>query len=411
MLSEGFIFILEIPLSSILVASFEKKKILRYNKLRSIHSKLTFLEDKISNLDYVTDILLPYPIHLGVLVKILRYWIKDTPSLHLLILFFYEYNYIKNNIFFTSNTLLQIKDKNYSYLYLIHNYYIYEFEYIIMFIQKKSSYLKYISYAVFLERIYFNEKIGFILKMFFVYFNVFPSILQHFIEDPLIHYVRYKGNVIILLKGNLKGNLILINKSKLYIVNLWQYSFNFWSQPYSRIITRIINKQLINYLFSYIVYFSNINILIKAFRIKTIMLDNYFIVTILIKELYNKISPISIIRSLAKANFCTIRGKPIGQARLTHFSDYDIIYHFCQIYKNLFYYHSGSSNKISLYRLKYILQISCAKTLTHKHKGKAHFFKKLELLEIFLLEKEKFPLFNLHKKRIWYLSIIQKNLV
>nr|QII91315.1 maturase K [Gastrodia elata] len=401
MLLEGFLFILEIPLSSKLVASFEKKKILIYNKLRSIYSKLTFLEDKISSLNYVTDILIPYPIHFGILVKILQCWIKDAPSLHLLILFFYEYNQIKDDLFFTSNTILQIK---YSYLYLLHNYYIYEFEYIIMFIQKKSSYLKSIDYANFLERIYFNKKLVVMLNMCFVYFNAFPSILQQFIEDPLIHYIRYKGNLIILLKGNIFLNLILIiiNKRELYLVNLWQYYFNFWSHPYYR----IINKQLINYLFYSIgiVYFSNI--LRKSLRIKNIMLENYFVLTILIKELYNIVPSSYLIKSLAKANCCTTKGKPIGKLILTHLSDSDIIYHFCKIYNNLFYYHNGSSNLNKIYFLKYILQLSCVQTLTHKHKGKVNFFTNFKVLEIFLLAEEKLTLYKLHKKCIWYFNII-----
>ncbi|KAF3642117.1 hypothetical protein FXO37_22658, partial [Capsicum annuum] len=87
MISEGFVFIMEIPFSLRLISSlsfFKGKKILNSYNLRSIHSTFSFLEDNFSHLNYVLDILIPYPVHLEILVQTLRYWVKDASSLHLL---------------------------------------------------------------------------------------------------------------------------------------------------------------------------------------------------------------------------------------------------------------------------------------------------------------------------------------
>ncbi|CAN4128263.1 unnamed protein product [Withania somnifera] len=62
----------------------KSKKILKSHNLRSIHSTFPFLEDNFSHLNYVLDILIPYPVHMEILVQTLFYWVKDASSLHLL---------------------------------------------------------------------------------------------------------------------------------------------------------------------------------------------------------------------------------------------------------------------------------------------------------------------------------------
>nr|CAH1028163.1 unnamed protein product [Xylosma spiculifera] len=87
MISEGFAVIVEIPFSLRLVSSLERSEIVKSHNLRSIHSIFPFLEGKFPHLNYVSDGLIPYPIHLEKLVQILRSWVKDPSSLHLLRLF------------------------------------------------------------------------------------------------------------------------------------------------------------------------------------------------------------------------------------------------------------------------------------------------------------------------------------
>ena len=103
--------------------------------------------------------------------------------------------------------------------------------------------------------------------------------------------------------------------------------------------------------------------------------------------------------------------------RFLWFSSFD---RFVRICRNLSHYYSGSSKKKSLYRVKYILRLSCVKSLVRKHKSTVRaFLKRLgsELLEEFLMEEEHvlallFPRasstsrrFYLYRGRIWYLDI------
>nr|AWO76671.1 maturase K [Pelexia olivacea] len=406
-LSEGFGVILEISFSSRLVSSFEEKKRPKSQNLRSIHSIFPFLEDKFSHLNSVSDLLIPHPIHLEILVQILQCWIKDVPSLHLLRFLFHKYNNLKSII--TSKKSIHVFSKRKKrFFWFLHNFYVYECEYLFLFLRKKSFYLRSTSFGVFLERTHFYGKTEYLLV---VYLNSFQRILW-FLKDPFIHYVRYQGKVILASKGT----LILMNKWKFHLVHFWQFYFHFWSQPY-----RIHIKQLPNYSFSFLGYF--LSVPKKTLVVRNKMLENSFLINTLTNKLDTIVPVISLIGSLAKAQFCTISGHPISKPIWTDLSDSDILDRFCQICRNLCRYHSGSSKKQVLYRINYILRLSCARTLARKHKSTVRtFMRRLGsiFLEEFVMEEEQvfsfiflqkrpFSLHGLHRERIWYLDIIRMN--
>nr|AUD07961.1 maturase K [Eria pilifera] len=407
MVSEGFGVILEIPFSSRLVSSLEEKRIPKSQNLRSIHSIFPFLEDKLSHLNYVSDLLIPHPIHMEILVQILQCWIKDVPSLHFLRLFFHEYHNLKSLIISKKSIYVFSKRKK-RFFWFLHNSYVYECEYLFLFLRKKSSYLRSISYGVFLERTHFYGKIEYLIA---VYCNSFQSTLC-FLKDTFIHYVRYQGKAILASKGT----LILMKKWKFHLVNFWQSYFHFWFQPY-----RIHIKQLPNYSFSFLGYFSSV--LKNPLVVRNQMLENSFLINTLTNKLDTIVPVISLIGSLSKAQFCTVLGHPISKPIWTDLSDSDILDRFCRICRNLCRYHSGSSKKQVLYRIKYILRLSCARTLARKHKSTVRtFMRRLGsgFLEEFFLEEEQslsliflqkipFLLHGLHRERIWYLDIIRIN--
>ena len=64
MISEGFAVIVEIPFSLRLVSYSQGEEVAKSHNFQSIHSIFPFLEDKFSHLNYVLDVLIPYPIHL-----------------------------------------------------------------------------------------------------------------------------------------------------------------------------------------------------------------------------------------------------------------------------------------------------------------------------------------------------------
>nr|AKP49395.1 maturase K [Campynemanthe viridiflora] len=409
LISEGFAVIAEIPFSLRLISSLEEKKIPKSRNLQSIHSIFPFLEDKFLHLKYVLDILIPHSIHLEILVQILQCWVQDIPSLHLLRFFLYEYH--NWNSLITPNKLIYCFSKENKRLFLfLYNSYVFECEFLLVFFRKKSSYLRSTSFDAFLERTHFYVKIEHLV----VCHNYFQKTLWFF-KDSFVHYVRYQGKAFLASRGT----HLLMKKWKCYLVNFWQYYFHFWSQPY-----RIHRNQLLNYSFYFLGYFSSV--LINTLAVNNKMLENSFLIDTVINKLDTILPAILLIGSLSKAKFCTVLGHPISKSIWADLSDSDIIDRFGRICRNLSHYHSGSSKKQSLYRIKYILRLSCARTLARKHKSTIRtLLIGSELLEEFFTEEEQVLWFifqkttpftfhgsqhgSYHRKHIWYLDIIRIN--
>nr|YP_009745476.1 maturase K [Tribulus terrestris]QIH29938.1 maturase K [Tribulus terrestris]QSX43040.1 maturase K [Tribulus terrestris] len=409
-ISEGFAVVLEIPFSLRLFDLLENKKIAKSYNLRSIHSIFPFLEDKLTRLNYVSDVLIPYPIHLEILVQILRYWVKDASSLHLLRLFIHEY--LNWNSLITPKKSISIFSKwNPRFFLFLYNSYVCEYESIFLFLRNQSSHLRSTSSGALLDRIYFYRKIENLVEVFA---NDFQTILWLF-KDPFMHYVRYQAKSILASKDT----PLLMNKWKYYFVNLWQSHFYVWSQP-----ERVYINQLYKHSLHFLGYFSSVQL--NPSVVRSQMLENSFIMDNAMKKLDTIVPIIPLMGSLAKAKFCNALGHPVSKPTWADSSDSDIIDRFVRICRNLSHYYSGSSKKKNLYRINYILRLSCVKTLARKHKSTVRaFLKRLgsELLEEFFMQEEQvlslnFPrprasyiLRKLYKGRIWYLDIISiKNL-
>nr|AGL72738.1 maturase-like protein [Albuca bracteata] len=413
MILESFAIIVEIPFSTRLVYDFKEKEIPKYQNLRSIHSIFPFLEDKLSHLNYVSDILIPHPIHTEILVQIIQCWIQDVPFLHSLRFFLHEYHN-SNSLLVTQKKSIYVFSKENKRLFqFLYNSYVFECEFLLVFIRKQSSYLRLTSSRTFLERTHFYGKIEHLQIEHFIVVcrNYFHRTLWFF-KEPFMHYVRYQGKAILASKGT----HLLIQKWKYHCAYFWQYYFHFWSQPY-----RIHINQLSNYSFYFLGYLSSI--LRNSSAVRNQMLENSFLIDTVTKKFDTIVPAILLIGSLSKAKFCTVSGHPISKPIWAELSDSDILDRFGRICRNLSHYHSGSSKKQGLYRIKYILRLSCARTLARKHKSTVRtFLRRLgsELLEEFFTEEEQvlcfifpkttpFTLHGSHRERIWYLDIIRVN--
>lgn len=408
MISEGFSVMMEIPFSLQFLSSLEKrqkkgKEIVKSANSRSIHSIFSFIEDKISHLNYVFDILIPYPIHLEILVQALRYWLKDASSLHLLRVFLHEFH--------TWNSLLTLKkvspsvsEINQRFFFFLYNFHVYEYESVVVFLRTQSFHLRSTSFRALLERISFYDKLEHLIETLDGAFEANRWVFK----DSFVHYVRYQGKAILASKGT----PLLMHKWKYYFVNFWQSYFDLWSQP-----RRIHLKQLANHSLDFLGYFSSVRR--KTSTIRNQMLETSFVLNHAIKKFDTILPMIPLISSLAKAKFCNILGHPISKSIWIDFSDSEIIDRFGRIYRNLSHYYSGSSKKKPLSRIKYILQLSCARTLARKHKSTVRAFLKRfgsEVFEEFFTAEDQvlsltFPRASFisrkfHQKRVWYLDII-----
>nr|ABN09356.1 maturase K [Diospyros australis] len=403
MMLEGFAALVEIPFSLRLISSLKGKEIVKSHNLRSIHSIFPFLEDKFSHLNYVLDILIPHSIHLEVLVQTLRYWVKDVSSLHLLRFFLHEYHNW-NSLITPKKSSFSFSKRNQRLFLFLYNSHVCEYESIFVFLRNQSSHLRSISSGTFLERIYFYGKIEHFVEVFT---KDFKAILWLF-KDPFMHYVRYQGKSLLASKGT----SLLMNKWKYYLVNFWQCYSYMWSQP-----GRIHINQLSNHSLDFLGYLSSVRL--NPSIVRSQMLENAFLIGNAIKKFDTTVPIIPLIGSLSNARFCNVLGHPISKPVWSDLSDSDIIDRFGRIYRNLSHYYSGSSKRMSLYRIKYILRLSCARTLARKHKSTVRaFLKRLgsELLEEFFTEEEQvfsltfpkasFTSRGLYRRRIWYLDII-----
>nr|YP_010419021.1 maturase K [Zhengyia shennongensis]USG52213.1 maturase K [Zhengyia shennongensis]USG52297.1 maturase K [Zhengyia shennongensis]USG52382.1 maturase K [Zhengyia shennongensis] len=405
MISEGFVGIVEMPFALRLASSsLPGREVVNYNNLRSIHSIFPFLEDKFTHLTYVSDVLIPYPIHLEILVQTLRCWVKDASSLHLLGLFLHEY-YNCNSFSipkkFQKKYISIFSKSNPRFFLFLYNSHVCEYESVLLFLCNQSSHLRLTSSGVFFERIFFYVKIKHPIE------EVFANDGLWLLQDLFMHYVRHQG------KSSLASTdtPLLMNKWKVHFVHLWQWHFFVWSQP-----GRIYINQLCKCSLGFLGYLSSMRINLSLVRSQ--MLENSFILHNAMKNIDTLIPISALIGSLAKMKFCNILWHPISKLTWADSSDFDIIDRFARICRNIFHYYSGSSKKKTLYQVKYTLQLSCFKTLARKHKSAVRVFLKRfgsEFLEEFFTEEEEvlsliFPktystLRRLYKGRIWYLDI------
>nr|CBY06011.1 maturase K [Craterostigma yaundense] len=404
--SEGFALIGEIPFSLRFKSCLEEKNKVNSQNLRSIHSIFPFLEDNFSHLNYILDILIPHPVHVEILVQNLRYWLKDASSLHLLR---FLLNHYWNSLITPKKASSSFSKKNQRLFLFLYNSHVWEYEYFFFFIRKQSSHLLSTSYGVFLERIYCYEKVERLVKVFIKVKDLQANLWL--VKEPCMHYVRYQRKFILASKGT----SLLMNKWKCYLVTFWQWHFSLWFYP-----RRIYINQLSNHSLEFLGYLSSVRM--NASVVRSQILENSFLINNGIKKLEPLVPIFLLITSLAKAKFCTVLGHPISKPVWADLSDSNIIDRFGRISRNLSHYYSGSSKKKSLYRVKYILRLSCARTLARKHKSTVRaFLKRLgsELLEEFLMSEEDIlsltlpkpssTLRGVYRSRIWYLDIIWIN--
>nr|ACD62198.1 maturase K [Macrosolen cochinchinensis] len=400
--------IMEMKLSLCLVSSLEDKKIDESQNIRSIHSTFPFLEEKFAHLNYVSNILIPYPVHLEILILILRYWVKDVSSLHFLRFVFHE-NHNWNFFFFQNKYIYTISKRNQRLFLFLYNSHVCEYESIFVFLRNQSYHLRSTFFGTLFERIFFYGKIK---KEYLV--NIFTKDFQAIswlFKDPFMHYVRYQGKSILASK---RTSLIL-NKWKYYLPLFWKCRFFVWYQP-----ERIHIKTLSKHFLDFLGYLSNASIRFNPSVGRSQMLENSFIINNIIKTFDTIVPIMPLVGSLAKAKVCDVLGHPISKLIWADLSDYDIIDLFWRICRNLSHYYSGRSKKKSLYQIKYILRLSCTRTLARKYKSTLRaFLKRLgpEFLEEFFTEEEQvrslifsrysFTSQKLYREgRFWYFDII-----
>nr|BAR93357.1 maturase K [Stangeria eriopus] len=399
----GFTAVLEVPFS--IRSKHYIEGMNEWTSFRSINSIFPLMEDKIPHSNYLLEIRIPYLIHPEILVRTFRRWIQDAPFLHSLRSVLHEHR----NLIISSNldqlTLIASKEKKRLSLFLW-NYYAYECESLLVPLWKRFYHSRSLSYESFIERTPFYRKIEHIVIFSHKYKHLKKSIW--FLKDPSIHYMRYRESSIIALRGT----YLLVKKWRYHLTNLWQCHFHLWLRPYRIYIDELSKTNNCFYFLGYL-----LSVKMKTSVVQIRMLDDSFITDLITKE-FDPIAPTTLlIGSLAKEKFCDISGHPISRLAWTGLTDNDILDRFDRIWRNIFHYYRGSSKKDGLYRIKYILRLSCAKTLACKHKSTIRVVRERFGSELFTksFPKERESIFlsfskiRSQRERIWHSDIIQRN--
>nr|YP_009346618.1 maturase K [Huperzia serrata]APF31886.1 maturase K [Huperzia serrata] len=384
------------------------EEINEFNSFQSIHSIFPSMEDHFSHRHHFSDIKIPYFIHPEILIRIFRRRIQDAPFSHLLRFVFHEY---QNIIVLDKSIPLSWKEISKLSTFLW-NYYVHEFESTLVSLWKRTFHFNSFPYGALLDRTQSIRKVKHIEKL--PHFKKSPRIIILSGNIPLcvkkysIHYVRYENNLMIALKGT----KFLVHKWKCYIIRFWQYYFHCWFKP-CRVSPRESSKECLTFL-GYI-----LGIRPQIIVVQAKMINNLPITSIISKELCAIIPVFHSIKLLAREKFCNTLGHPIGKLAWTTSEDDDIPNQFNHIWKNIFYYYSGCLNRNGLYQIQYILRFSCAKTLACKHKSTIRVvWKKYGSRRLFpryssYKERESPFLSRVysHKKRFWYLDVIQVDFI
>nr|CBI71357.1 maturase K [Genlisea aurea] len=406
-ISEGFVFIVEIPFYLRVVSCLDPKKIIKSQNLRSIHSIFPFVEENLSHLNFLLDIRIPHPVHAEVLAQAIRYWFKDVSSLHFLRFFLSESR--NRNIFINSKKIDDSFSKINQRLFLfLYNSYVYEYESIFDFLRNQSFHLGSTSSELFLERISFYRKTESFVNIFWKVTDFQGNLWL--VREPCIHYMRYQRKAILVSKGM----SLFLNKWKSYLIHFWQWYFSMWFSPRKIFMNQLVGHS--NHSMEFLGYCSNVRMNLLVVRSQ--ILQNSFVMNNTIHKFDTRVSIIPLIRALSKSKLCNIVGHPISNPAWAALADYTIIEQFGRIYRNLAHFHSGSSKKKSLYRIKYLLQLSCARTLARKHKSTVRtilkrlgsgflreFFISTEDVLFVTFPKVSYPGRGVYKSRIWPFDI------
>nr|YP_010466375.1 maturase K [Equisetum xylochaetum]UVF28121.1 maturase K [Equisetum xylochaetum] len=369
----------------LLIQSERTKKIVNWKSYKSIFSTCSFAEEKLIYANQILDLKIPLFIHPESFIRILRQQIKDASFLHLTRFIAHEYKERSKN----EKLIYSFSKRKRFVIFSWNFFYIFELEF--LFTSLLTRFLNKLILSNLFDHINLLEKISNNKKS-----QVLLSEKRIYNKNYCIHFLRYKNRFIMVSEGFYFHYTNWIY----YILNMWQYYTHLWIEPF-----RFSTKQFKKTSFFFLGYkFGRES---KLLTVRSISLDRSPTIYSLIKKIQLNMQIVSPIEFLTKEGFCDISGYPISRSTWTTSTDEEILLKFNKIWKSFYFYYGGLRKKDILYRIKYILRFSCAKTLARKHKSTTRIVWKKIVSDVSssLGRKKTFPLFYskdpMDKKRFW----------
>nr|YP_008474541.1 intron maturase [Marsilea crenata]AGI51476.1 intron maturase [Marsilea crenata] len=373
------------------------KKASNWKPSQSIHSIFPFLEDRLPNSTHLLDTRIPYNLHSETLIRMFRRRIQDAPFLHFLRLLLSKYI-----DFYDTDRLLIPKLEVFKKLAnMLWNYYIYEIESSLLFLRKQlrgSQSIPFVSTG--LSNTIRKERHS------DWYGDQQDAINNDYspTRSLCIHYARYKNRSLVAVSGT----RYFARKWICFILLLIESQFHL-SNESNQVLVKISSRNCILLLG----YTLDVQSIATKARVGTI--GESYLSLFFAKKSFAKLPISSIVKLMAKENFCDSAGHPVSKSAWTTLPDDDILKRFIHVWRTLSLYYSGSINRDGLRRSKHILRFSCDKTLACKHKSTTRSLRRRFDSEVVSDNYSKSlygksPISDTHNnrlsnQRVWYLNI------
>nr|QKV46801.1 maturase K [Oceaniopteris gibba] len=358
---------------------------------QSIHSIFLFLEDRLPKSSHVLEMDMSQNLHLETLVRLFRRQIRDVPLSHLLRIVFHTYKSLCGK--FTQFRSWKQKERR-SIDMLLQNFYTYEIDSVLLVLRTRMHNSNPIYFASPDQNNMTRKKI---CVSEYSYQSDATSIDRCLTRSLCIHFGRCKNKSFIAFRGTqyfpkkwIYFILILFRSHFHYPVKFTQIRIN-WL-PVSCVL--------------FLGYISAIRPVSRNVWVETAV-DSYRSILVE-KEFCPRVPILRLVKLLQKEKFRDSTGHPASKLAWAVLTDDEILNRFVKIWNTFSPYHSASTNRDGLRRLRYISRLSCDSTLAGKHRGTIRFPRRRFDRELprMVSTSNKLNSFEVNQ-RIWHLSLIQ----
>lgn len=330
-------------------------------------------------------------LHLETLVRLFRRQIRDVPPPHALRIIFHTYKTLcGKSIQFRS---WKQKERR-SIDMLLRNFYTYEIDSILIVLWTRMHKLNSIYFASLDQNNMTRKKIC--VSEYSSQSDAI-SIDRCLTRSLCIHFGRCKNKSFIAFRGTQ-----YFQKKWIYFISIFLRSHFHYPVEFTQIRIDLLPDSCVLFLG----YISAIQSISREVRVETTV-DSCC--SISGEEEFLPRVPISrLVKLLEREKFCDSTGHPVSKSAWAASTDDEIIKRFVKIWNTSFSYHSASTNRDGLRRLRYISRLSCDSTLAGKHRGTTRLLRRRFDRELpkMVSTSNKLNSFEINQ-RIWHLNLTQ----
>ena len=384
-------FVLEISLSSWITPPTMKKLIVDWKTSRSIHSIFLFLEDRLPKSNNILGIRIPQNVHSESLIRLFRRSIQDAPFLHILRLALHKYKKISvNSVYISRNKGIK------NIASVPWNFYISEIDSTILFLKNQVHGPQSRSFRS-IDWNSITRKGG---RFSWYEYRSYGANMRFCLSRFFFHYGRYRNHSILAI-----GGTKYFARKWIYFISTLLESYSDSCVKYNRVFFERLSKDS----FFFLGYNLGFRSIVRRVRVSNAGGEPYFSLFVT-NQVFTELPITLMVKLMARKSSCDSAGHPISKSAWVTLPDHDILNRFGHIWRILSVFYGGSTNRDGSRRSRYILRLSCDKTLACKHKSTTRSLQRRFDSETFLDNSVKYNEMtsNLsNDPRSWYMNVIR----